>query len=159
MTLCIMKSETFALGASGKTLGRLNVGDVFLLRGFWIDSGERVKWRCRRDPLLVATNQYLMLVPSSLYPVLTCTTQYLMLVPSGLYPVPACITQYLMASIKHPKPKLKVVWIFRRDFKIVFLEPFLTSNQFLVENALLIPHLNSNARSPDIHLLNTCTLD
>ena len=88
-----MKSETFALGASGKTLGRLNVGDVFLLRGFWIDSGERVKWRCRRDPLLVATNQYLMLVPS------------------GLYPVPACITQYLMASIKHPKPKLKVVWI------------------------------------------------
>ena len=51
VTLCIMKSETFALGASDKTLGRLNVGgDVFLLRGrwVWIDSGARLKWRRRR---------------------------------------------------------------------------------------------------------------
>ena len=79
-----MKSETFALGASGKTLGRLNVGDVFLLRGFWIDSGERVKWRRRRDPLLVATNQYLMLVPS---------THLYHPVPNGQYQAPQTQTQ------------------------------------------------------------------
>ena len=43
MTLCIMKSETFALGASDKTLGRLNVGGRFSCCG--IDSGSQLKWR------------------------------------------------------------------------------------------------------------------